>query len=295
MLAAVSTDLWHQRLGHLGRAALSTITSSFDFQCNKTQAHTCHACQIGKSVRQPYSASSTIATSPFHLLHCDVWTSPIVSNSGFAYFLVVLDDHTHYAWTFPLRRKSDVFEILITFHAFVSTQFQRPILAFRTDNGREFDNRAFRVFLAKHGIAFQLSCPYSSPQNGRAERIIRTLTEGLHSLLFHASLSPKFWPDALATITYLLNRRPCRPHQLTTPFELLHGSPPSYQHLRVFGCLCYPNTTASSPHKLAPRSRACVFLGYPPDHAGYKCFDPQTGRVYLSRSVFFDEHVFPFA
>lgn len=187
-----------------------------------------------------------------------------MSNSGYQYFLVILDDHTHYAWTFPIRRKSDVFELLITFHAYVTTQFRHPILAFRTDNGKEFDNKAFRTFLSSHGILFQLSCPYTSAQNRRAERIIRTLTEGLHTLLLHASMPPSFWPDALATSTYLLNRRLCRPRQRATPFELLFGFPPSYSHLRVFGCLCYPNTTATAPHKLAARSLPCVFLGYPP-------------------------------
>lgn len=167
-LVAVTADLWHQRLGHPGRAALSKVLASSDFQCNKTLSHTCHACQTGKNVRLPFHESNSIAPFPFHILHCDVWTSPILSNSGFDYFLVILDDHSHFVWTFPLRSKSDVFEILVTFHAYVSTQFQRPILAFRTDNGREFVNAAFRSFLSRHGIVFQLSCPYTSQQNGRA-------------------------------------------------------------------------------------------------------------------------------
>uniref|UniRef100_A0A453Q422 Integrase catalytic domain-containing protein n=1 Tax=Aegilops tauschii subsp. strangulata TaxID=200361 RepID=A0A453Q422_AEGTS len=174
---------------------------SFDFHCNKATSHTCHACQLAKHVRLPFSESFTIAPFPFHTIHCDVWTSPVLSNSGFQYFLVVLDDCTHFAWTFPLRHKSDVFEVLITFHAYVATQFQRPILTIHTDNGREFDNTAFRNFLTNHGIVFHLTCPYTSQQNGRAEQIIRTLTEGLRSLLFHSSMPTKFWPDALATTT----------------------------------------------------------------------------------------------
>lgn len=30
-------------------------------------------------------------------------------------------------------------------------------------------------------------------------------------------------------------------------------------------------------------------------HKGFKCLDPSTGRVYISRDVVFDERVFPFA
>jgi hypothetical protein len=58
----------------------------------------------------------------------------------------------------------------------------------------------------------------------------------------HASTPPTFWPDALATTTYLLNRRPCHVRQHTTPFELLLGHVPDYTHQHDFGSLCYPST-----------------------------------------------------
>jgi hypothetical protein len=29
-------------------------------------------------------------------------------------------------------------------------------------------------------------------------------------------------------------------------------------------------------------------------HKGYKCLEPKTGRVYISRDVVFDEQIFPF-
>lgn len=140
-----------------------------------------------------------------------------------------------------------------------------------------------------------MTCPYTSQQNGRAERVLRTLNDGVRALLFQASVPSSFWPDALATSTYLLNRRPCRARGNATPFALLFGAPPDYSHLRIFGCLCYPNTAATAPHKLAPRSARCVFLGYPMDQHGYKCYNPETRRVIISRHVFFDESCFPFA
>jgi transposase InsO family protein len=186
-----------------------------------------------------------------------------MSNSGFKYYLVVLDDFSHYAWTFPLRHKSDVLPTLISFHAFVRTQFQVDIMCLQTDNGKEFDSSASRAFFAKHGIALRLTCPYTSPQNGRAERVLRTLNDGIRTLLLQASIPPNFWPDALAASTYLLSRRPCRPRDNSTPYELLFCASPDYNHLRVFGCLCYPNLASTAPHKLALRSARCVFLGYP--------------------------------
>jgi histone deacetylase 1/2 len=183
---------------------------------------------------------------------------------------------------------------LLTFHAFVQAQFGRPILAFQTDNGREFDNTIFRSFLAAHGIVFRLTCPYTSQQNGRAERILRTLNDSVRTMLLHAALPLSFWPDALHTAIYLLNRRPCTPRSHATPFFLLFGSKPDYSHLRVFGCLCFPNTTSTAPHKLAPRSAPCDFLGYPDNIKGYRCYDPVTRWILTSWHVIFDELVFPF-
>jgi len=173
-----------------------------------------------------------------------------MSNSGFKYYLVILEDYSHYAWTFPLCHKSDVLPTIISFHAFVRIQFQTSIICLQTDNGKEFDNSASCAFLATHGIDLRLTCPYISQQNGRAERVLRTLNDGVHTLLFQASIPPSFWPDALAASTYLLNRRPCRPRNNSTPFHLLFGVPPKYNHIRVFGCLCYPNLASTAAHKL---------------------------------------------
>lgn len=294
LLSSTTADLWHTRLGHPGRDVLQHLSKSIGFSCSKSSPHSCHACRIGKPVRLPFQESTYVSTFPFQLLHCDVWTSPIISNSGYKLYLVILDDHSHFVWKFPLRHKSDVLPTIISFHAFVQTQFQCPILCVQTDNGKEFDNSASRAFYAKHGIALRLTCPYTSQQIGCAERVLRTINDGVRALLFQASVPSSFWPDALAASTYLLNRRPYRPRDNISPFELLFGAPPDYSHLRTFGCLCYPNTEATAPHKLAPRSARCIFLGYPMDQRGYKCYNPAMKRVLISRHVYFDESTFPF-
>src|SRR3954471_21887462 len=81
----------------------------------------------------------------------------------------------------------------------------------------------------------------------------------------------------------------------TTPYYSVFLCHPNYPELRVFGCLCFPNTYVTSPHKLAPRSLPYVFLGYSDEHKGYRCFDPVSGRIHISRHVTFVEHSFPFA
>uniref|UniRef100_A0A453BV12 Integrase catalytic domain-containing protein n=1 Tax=Aegilops tauschii subsp. strangulata TaxID=200361 RepID=A0A453BV12_AEGTS len=73
--------------------------------------------------------SKSYSVKPFELLHCDLWTSHVPTTSGFLYYLVVVDDDTHYFWTFPLRKKSDVYATFLTFHAYARTQFDLPIMS----------------------------------------------------------------------------------------------------------------------------------------------------------------------
>jgi hypothetical protein len=144
-------------------------------------------------------------------------------------------------------------------------------------------------------MQLRMSCPYTSSQNGKAERMIRTTNDTIRTLLLHAHLPARFWVEGLHTSTYLLNRLPSTACPAPTPHQALFGTPPRYDHLRVFGCACYPNTAAIAPHKLAPCSTLCVFLGYSPDHKGYRCFDISSRRVLISRHVMFDESMFPYS
>ena len=128
------------------------------------------------------------------------------------------------------------------------------------DNNGEFINLSLRTFFSSNGIAYRFSCPHTSPQNGKAERLIRTTNDIVRSLLFQASLPPRFWAEALHAATHVLNRLPTKTIAAPSPYFALHGNHPDYSSLRVFGCLCYPNTASTMPHKLSPRSSACVFF-----------------------------------
>jgi hypothetical protein len=114
-------------------------------------------------------------------------------------------------------------------------------------------------------------------------------------LLIQASLPGYYWAEGLHTTTYLLNHLPSKTIQAAYPHLTLLGSAPSYKHLHVFSCACYPNIAATAPHKLAPQSTRCVFLGYSSDHKGYCCLDLSTNHLIVSRHVVFDEDSFPLA
>jgi hypothetical protein len=43
-----AVSLWHQCLGHPDHHVLSQILDNFDFSCNKSVAHSCSSCRLGK-------------------------------------------------------------------------------------------------------------------------------------------------------------------------------------------------------------------------------------------------------
>jgi len=78
-----------------------------------------------------------------------------------------------------------------------------------------------------------------------------------------------------------------------TPYELLMKSPPSYDHLRIFGYLAFTSNPFRHHDKFQPRGVPCLFLDYPSTQKGYKLFNMLTKPEFVLRDVKFIEHLFP--
>ncbi|XP_078439867.1 uncharacterized protein LOC144710079 [Wolffia australiana] len=173
----------------------------------------------------------------------------------------------------------------------VERQFSSKIVSFQSDWGGEF--QSLRTHLQQSGIHHRISCPHTPQQNGAAERKHRHIIETALSLLNYANLPQKFWDEAAATATFLINRMPSPILGHKSPYELLHKAKPSLSSLKSFGCLCFPNLRPYAAHKLVPRSERCIFLGYSPHHNGYCCLSLLSGKLFISPDVIFDESSFP--
>jgi histone deacetylase 1/2 len=133
-----------------------------------------------------------------------------------------------------------------------------------------------------------------SPTNGSAERKHLHIVEVGLALLANASMPLKFWDEAFLTATFLINLLPSMVINFDTPAQRLVKETPDYNGLRTFGCTCWPNLTPYNNRKLSFRSMHCVFLGYSQYHKGFKCLEPKSGRIYISRDVVFDKSIYPF-
>ena len=72
------------------------------------------------------------------------------------------------------------------------------------DNGREFDNSTSRSFFLSRGVQLHMSCSYTSPQNGKAERMIHTTNDIPHASGLRASTPPPTCSTAFRPLLLLL-------------------------------------------------------------------------------------------
>lgn len=114
------------------------------------------------------------------------------------------------------------------------------------------------------------------------------------ALLFQANLPIKFWGESVLAATYLINRTLSIVLDKKTPYEILFGTPPDYDHLRTFGSLCFARRISRDRDKFSERSVRCIFIGYPVGKKGWLVYDLDHEKSFASRDVIFHEDQFPF-
>ena len=250
----------------------------------------CEACILGKQHRTPFPQQAENRHSlPLDLIFSDVHGPlPTQTIQGYRYWITFLDDATKFCYVVLLRKKSEAFQAFQIYKAYAENLLSRRIGTLRDDKGGEYISTEWDGYMKLHGIRREHTVRSTPQQNGAAERINRTLAEGVTAMLV------AFWGEALTTFLYVRNRSPTSSLPSTvTPYELWHNKKPSIHHLRVFGCRAYVHVQKDQRKSLEPHSLKCIFLGYPDGYKGWKCYDPLSKKVVISRDVIFDECSFP--
>ncbi|GJR49992.1 putative RNA-directed DNA polymerase [Tanacetum coccineum] len=283
--------LWHRRLGHPSGSYLHTLFPKL-FPLNKPIS--CETCILAKSHRQTFKPSNTRVKVPFSLIHSDVWgPAPVIGGQSFRYYVIFVDDCTRMTWIYFLKNKAEVYDRFTAFYAMIQTQFQKSIQVVRSDNGGEYMNSQMNLFFQSKGIVHQTTCPHTPEQNGVAERKNRLLLEMTRALIIESNAPIFFWPEALATATYLINRLPTKILKMKTPLETLseYHTLPQVLTLepKVFGCTVFAHIPKSYRDKLDPCAEKCVFVGYGVNQKGYRCYNPKTRHMITTMNCDFLE------
>ena len=187
-------NLWHRRYGHLGERNLSKLkkdglVNGFDYDISKEIVfwESCvsgkiHRCQFPRNGRER-------AEEPLGLIHSDVCgkiSSPSLNRAE--YFVVFIDDKTHYVWVYVIKHKDEVFQKFMEWKSLVENSSGHKVKKLRTDNGGEYTSTEFESYLKDEGIEHQYSIPKTPEQNGVSERRNRTLVETVRSMLADSRL-----------------------------------------------------------------------------------------------------------
>lgn len=175
------------------------------------------------------------------------------------------------------------------------TSSGHTVKAVRSDRGGEFVNRELQLFFRWRGIQHQKVAPYSPEQNGKAERLNRTLVESARAMLASRDVPKLLWADAVHTACYVRNLSPSTGRD-KTPWELFHGTKPDVSHLRPYGCNAYVLMPPRYRQgKMSPVAARGILVGYdhPDGNKAFRLFFPKsplgtTFKYHTSKDVQFD-------
>lgn len=282
---------WHRVLGHRDPEVVKSLDSQLLVSgvklVNCGVKCYCEVCLLGKMTRLPFPRSEIRTKQPLDLVHTDV-CGPMqtVSPSGKRYMVTFIDDFSRYTVVYLLTHKSEVFGKMKEYIEMVKTKFSRKVKVFRSDRGGEYIGNEVTTYLKKEGIQVQYTAAYTPEQNGVAERKNRTLIEMARCMLLDADLGYRFWAEAVMTANYIQNRLPTRPIQVT-PYEGWNDSKPDLKHFKIFGSKCFVHVPAAKRRKLDNRADSMIFVGYDNQSKAYRCWNPVTDRIVISRDVRF--------
>ncbi|CAI7884726.1 unnamed protein product [Closterium sp. NIES-54] len=166
------------------------------------------------ALSQVFAAASR-SEAPLQTLHMDVWGPARVRGQGHeCYFLLMVDDYSHYTTVFPLRSKGEVTEVLIDWIRAARLQLSEsfgsdfPVLHLHSDRGGEISSDLLRAFCRAEGIRQTFTLPASPQQNGIAERRIGMVMDVARTSMIHAAAPHFLWPFAVQYAAHQINLQP---------------------------------------------------------------------------------------
>ena len=233
-------DLWHQRYGHINMNDLKLMREKDivnGLNDNLVRELECSTCIKGKQIKSSYKKNED-KTNKYknikigELIVSDVCGPFQVSSiNNYKYFVSFIDVKSNYTSIYLMKSKTEVLDCIKKFISFINNQTGNKVKIFRSDNGTEYVNANAEKYFENKGIIHQLTNPYTPEQNGKAERMNRTLVEMARCLLIQGKLPMKFWEFAITTSTYLRNL--CvssTTNKQNTPYEMLFNFKPNVSH-----------------------------------------------------------------
>ena len=245
-------DMLHRSFAHLGGGSNGALARAIagdmltgvpvsikDFKMAAADA-SCTSCITGKHTRLPFKSSGNSAEHPAQLIHTDIQGPMEKSFEGYRYWISFLDDYSGLVAVRLLRKRSEAPDCVRAVIPLMERMGGFPTAVLQSDNGGEYFASELESWFQEQGIRHQSSTAYTPEQNGKAERLNRTIHNSVRAMLADSHLPNKetFWDEAISCAVEALNRLP-KTGAPATPWEMFTGSKPDASYLRPFGAACY--------------------------------------------------------
>ena len=190
-------------------------------------------------------------------------------------------------WIALLKEKSEALEQFKKFKSLAEAEKEVKIKCISSNQGGEFTSDEFKNLCDKSGIKKQLTAPYTPQQNVVVERKNRTIMGLVRSMLKEKHLPQELWGEVVSTCVYVL-RSSTKGVKGQTPYEKWNGRKLNVSHLKIFGSVVFVKTNGRLS-KVEDRSECMLFMEYEARSKAYRCLDPPTFKIHISRDVIFDE------
>ena len=214
---------------------------------------------------------------------------PVLGMNDEKYVVTLMDDYSRYREEIFLGVKNQVAAAVIERLVEWERQTEKQLKTLRSDHGTDYKAVLTR-WCRRHGMVHQKSAPRMSKQNGRADRLNRTLLEHMRAGLINAGLQKLFSPYAVDNAAYTSNFVPTKGRK-KSPHEIFWGEVPDTSHLRVFGCKATEFKHSRLREKLDEVITKVIFVGYARHSKAWKLLCCENGnlRVTESANVMFQE------
>jgi hypothetical protein len=210
---------------------------------------------------------------------------------GCKYFLNFIDDFSIRALVYFLKLKSEFFDMFLTYKALEKKQSGHRLQRLRTNNGNEYMNNKFTSYCTARGIKMQHIVPYTSQQNGVAERKNCTLKEMINCMIQSKGLSLRYSTKAIIFSNYIVNPTPIKTLKNITLEKAWTKINQDVSYLYLFRSEAWAHIPDEKKKALLPKSEKCIFVGYPEDVKGYKFLQSHSNEIIIRRDVKFDENL----
>ena len=178
-----------------------------------------------KSVKRNFKRPQVVVSDKFYQYDLDTanmvkWSK---ANKGFAYFLVIIDIFTRFAWTYPLQTLTGK-EVVVKLKDVFS---EHKCKVLRTDGGSEFNNRWVKQYLQDEHVKHVTT--RNETKANFSERLIKTLKTKLVKHMYKNQTQK--WFSSLAEVTHSYNNSVHRSIK-TTPYKAIYMNKVDLWHVQ---------------------------------------------------------------